>query len=52
MANLGKPRKRSFARVLAKMPNVGKDSDFERLDSTTNACSSLAAKKPRYKRAR
>jgi plasmid stability protein len=25
------PRKRSLAEVLAAMPNVGKDSDFERL---------------------
>ena len=24
-----KPRKRSFAEVIASMPNVGKDSDFE-----------------------
>ena len=26
-----KPRKRSFAEVIASMPNVGKDSDFERV---------------------
>jgi plasmid stability protein len=26
-----KPRKRSFAEVIAAMPNVGKDSDFRRL---------------------
>lgn len=27
---LMKPRKRSFAEVIAAMPNVGKDSDFKR----------------------
>jgi antitoxin FitA len=27
-----KSRKRSFAEVIAAMPNVGKDSDFERLE--------------------
>jgi plasmid stability protein len=26
-----KPRKRSFAEVIASMPRVGKDSDFERV---------------------
>lgn len=26
------PKKRSFAQALAAMPNVGKDSDFERVD--------------------
>jgi len=26
-----KPRKRSFAEVIAAMPNVGRDSDFERV---------------------
>jgi plasmid stability protein len=29
---LRKPAKKSFATVLANMPNVGKDSDFERID--------------------
>jgi len=29
---LAKPARRSFARVLAEMPNVGKDSDFKRVD--------------------
>lgn len=29
---LGKPRKRNFANVLERMPKVGKDSDFKRLD--------------------
>ena len=29
-AVLAKPRKRSFIEVLASMPNVGEDSDFER----------------------
>jgi antitoxin FitA len=28
-----KPRKRSFAEALAAMPNVGLDSDFERVQS-------------------
>jgi len=28
-AALRRPRKRSFNEVLASMPNVGKDSDFE-----------------------
>jgi plasmid stability protein len=27
-----KPAKKSLAEVLAKMPNVGKDSDFKRVD--------------------
>ncbi len=26
-----KPRKKSFAQVLASIPNVGQDSDFERI---------------------
>lgn len=29
---LCKPRRKSFASVLASMPNVGKDSDFRRVD--------------------
>jgi antitoxin FitA len=29
---LMKPRRKSFAEVLAAMPNVGKDADFERVD--------------------
>ena len=37
MAALSRPRKRSFAQVLAAMPNVGVDSDFERTDSATEA---------------
>lgn len=28
------PKKKSFARALASMPNVGKDSDFERIDDS------------------
>jgi plasmid stability protein len=32
-----KRRKRSFAQVLAAMPNVGKDSDFKRLQDKNNA---------------
>jgi plasmid stability protein len=34
---LARPRKRSFAEVLAAMPNVGIDADFERVDSATEA---------------
>lgn len=29
---LCKPKKKSFAQVLAKIPPVGKDSDFERVE--------------------
>ena len=32
-AALGGPRKRSFAEVLATMPDVGEDADFERVQS-------------------
>ncbi len=28
------PKKKSFAQVLASMPNVGKDSDFERVEDS------------------
>ncbi len=31
-AALLRPRKRSFAEVLASMPNVGTDADFERVE--------------------
>ena len=31
-AALGRPRTRSFADVLASMPDVGIDADFERID--------------------
>ena len=31
-----KPRKRSFAQVIAAMPNVGKDSDFNRVQDKNN----------------
>jgi len=31
-----KPRKRSFAEVIASMPNVGKDSDFHRVQDQSN----------------
>jgi antitoxin FitA len=34
---LARPRRRTFAEVLASMPDVGRDSDFERLNSTTEA---------------
>ena len=36
-AALTRPRRRSFAEVLAAMPNVGKDADFERRKSATKA---------------
>jgi antitoxin FitA len=32
-----RPRKRSFADVLASMPNVGTDADFERVQSAEEA---------------
>ena len=34
---LTRPRRRSFAQVLASMPNVGRDADFERLNAATEA---------------
>ena len=30
---LGRPRRRTFAEVLASMPAVGLDADFERIDA-------------------
>ena len=36
-AALAHPRRRSFVEVLASMPNVGTDSDFERLNAATKA---------------
>ncbi|HEY5207008.1 MAG TPA: hypothetical protein VIJ63_20770 [Roseiarcus sp.] len=33
-AALARPRRRTFAQVLASMPDVGLDSDFERVDTT------------------
>ena len=35
-AVLLKSRKKSFAEVLAAMPNVGKDADFVRIDDEAN----------------
>jgi antitoxin FitA len=32
-AALARPRRRAFAEVLASMPAVGRDADFERIDS-------------------
>jgi plasmid stability protein len=32
-AALARPRRRTFAQVLASMPDVGLDSDFERVES-------------------
>lgn len=34
---LARPRRRSFVEVLASMPNVGTDADFERLNAMTEA---------------
>jgi antitoxin FitA len=36
-ATLRRPRKRSFAQVLASMPAVGNDADFERVRTTKKA---------------
>lgn len=36
-ATLRRPRKRSFAQVLASMPAVGNDADFERLRTAKKA---------------
>jgi plasmid stability protein len=36
-AALTAPRKRSFAEVLASMPDVGHDADFERVNPRTDA---------------
>jgi antitoxin FitA len=33
-AALARPRRRTLAEVLASMPDVGVDADFERVDST------------------
>ena len=30
------PQKKSFAQVLIEMPNVGLDSDFQRIEDTRN----------------
>ncbi len=40
-AALARPRRRSFAEVLASMPEVGVDADFERVDSPRDAPSVL-----------
>jgi antitoxin FitA len=37
VAALARPHKRSFAEVLASMPNVGTDADFERMNSVAEA---------------
>jgi plasmid stability protein len=36
-AALGRPRRRSFAEVLALMPDVGVDADFERAEPAAEA---------------
>ncbi len=36
-AALQRPRRRSLASVLAAMPNVGEDADFERVESVGEA---------------
>lgn len=37
---LSRPRKRSFAEVLAEMPDVGRDEDFERHPLAVDAAAS------------
>jgi plasmid stability protein len=37
LAALRRPRKRSFAAVLAAMPNVGDDADFDRIQDAGEA---------------
>lgn len=34
---LGRPKRRTFAEVLASMPNVGDDADFERMQDSGEA---------------
>ena len=36
-AALARPRQRSFAEILASMPDVGTDTDFERVQATRDA---------------
>ena len=36
-AALARPRQRTYAQVLASMPNVGVDADFERANAATEA---------------
>ena len=36
-AALARPRRRSFAEILASMPEVGTDTDFERVQATGDA---------------
>jgi plasmid stability protein len=36
-AALARPRRRTFAEVLASMPDVGLDEDFERVDASERA---------------
>ena len=36
-AALATPRRKTFAEILAAMPNVGRDSDFARIDATADA---------------
>ena len=33
-----RPRRKSFAQVLASMPDVGRDEDFERVDDEEAPC--------------
>jgi antitoxin FitA len=37
LAALARPKKKTFAQVLAAMPNVGLDEDFERLSTNEKA---------------
>jgi antitoxin FitA len=40
-AALARPRRRSFAEVLASIPDVGADADFERADSAKEEAPSV-----------
>jgi antitoxin FitA len=40
-AALARPRRRSFAEVLASIPDVGADADFERVDSAKEEAPSV-----------
>ena len=41
IAALARPRRRTFAQVLASMPDVGLDSDFERVDSVERSAACI-----------
>ena len=41
IAALARPRRRTFAQVLASMPDVGLDSDFERVEFCRAFCACI-----------